>query len=75
MAKPLLTLKDVHVRRGMSVVLDGCSVDVDSGQTVVLTGANGAGKSTTIKLLTGRYTGIRVYGCTGVRVCVYARGC
>ncbi len=53
MAKPLLTLKDVHVRRGMSVVLDGCSVDVDSGQTVVLTGANGAGKSTLLEAAVG----------------------
>ena len=53
MAKPLLTLKDVHVRRGMSVVLDGCSVSVDSGQTVVLTGANGAGKSTLLEAAVG----------------------
>ena len=53
MAKPLLSLKDVHVRRGMSVVLDGCSVDVDSGQTVVLTGANGAGKSTLLEAAVG----------------------
>ena len=53
MAKPLLSLKDVHVRRGMSVVLDSCSVDVDSGQTVVLTGANGAGKSTLLEAAVG----------------------
>lgn len=53
MAKPLLSLQDVHVRRGMSVVLDGCSVDVDSGQTVVLTGANGAGKSTLLEAAVG----------------------
>ena len=53
MAKPLLSLQDVHVRRGMSVVLDGCSVSVDSGQTVVLTGANGAGKSTLLEAAVG----------------------
>ena len=53
MAKPLLSLKDVHVRRGMSVVLDSCSVDVDSGQTMVLTGANGAGKSTLLEAAVG----------------------
>ena len=53
MAKPLLSLQDVHVRRGMTVVLDGCSVDVDSGQTVVLTGANGAGKSTLLEAAVG----------------------
>ena len=43
MAKPLLSLEDVQVRRGMSTVLDRCSVEVSSGQTVVLTGANGPG--------------------------------
>ena len=53
MAKSLLSFQDVHVRRGMSVVLDGCSVDVDSGQTVVLTGANGAGKSTLLEAAVG----------------------
>lgn len=53
MAKPLLSLQDVHVRRGMGVVLNGCSVDVDSGQTVVLTGANGAGKSTLLEAAVG----------------------
>ena len=53
MAKPLLSLQDVHVRRGMSDVLDGCSVNVDSGQTVVLTGANGAGKSTLLEAAVG----------------------
>ncbi|MEE2974596.1 MAG: ATP-binding cassette domain-containing protein [Candidatus Thermoplasmatota archaeon] len=53
MAKPLLSFQDVHVRRGMSVVLDGCSVDVASGQTVVLTGANGAGKSTLLEAAVG----------------------
>ena len=46
MAKPLLSLEDVQVRRGMGIVLDRCSLTVASGQTVVLTGANGDGKST-----------------------------
>lgn len=53
MAKPLLSLQDVHVRRGMSVVLTGCSIDVVPGQTVVLTGANGSGKSTLLEAAVG----------------------
>ena len=53
MAKPLLCLEDVQVRRGMSTVLDRCSVEISSGQTVVLTGANGAGKSTLMEAAVG----------------------
>ena len=53
MAKALLNLVDVRIRRGMSTVLDGCSLSVESGQTVVLTGANGAGKSTLLEAAAG----------------------
>ena len=53
MAKTLLSLQDVHVRRGMNTVLQGCSLQVDSGQTVVLTGANGTGKSTLLEAAVG----------------------
>ena len=53
MAKTLLNLQDVHVRRGMNTVLEGCSLQVDSGQTVVLTGANGIGKSTLLEAAAG----------------------
>ena len=53
MAKPLLSLEGVQVRRGMGIVLDRCSLTVASGQTVVLTGANGAGKSTLLEAAVG----------------------
>ena len=53
MAKALLNLDGVQVRRGMRTVLDGCSLAVNSGQTVVLTGANGAGKSTLLETAVG----------------------
>ena len=53
MAKALLNLVDVQVRRGMNTVLDGCSVSVLGGQTVVLTGSNGAGKSTLLETAAG----------------------
>ena len=49
MAKALLNLVDVQIRRGMNTVLDGCSLSLESGQTVMLTGANGAGKSTLLE--------------------------
>lgn len=53
MAKALLSLVDVHVRRGMNTVLEGCTLTVEAGQTVVLTGANGAGKSTLLETAAG----------------------
>ena len=53
MAKALLSLVDVHVRRGMNTVLEGSTLTVEAGQTVVLTGANGAGKSTLLETAAG----------------------
>ena len=53
MAKALLNLVDVQIRRGMNTVLDGCSLSLESGQTVMLTGANGAGKSTLLEAAAG----------------------
>ena len=53
MAKALLNLVDVQVRRGMNTVLSECSLTVKSGQIVVLTGANGAGKSTLLEAAAG----------------------
>ena len=49
MAAPLLSLVDVEVRRGMSVVLTGFNLEVASKDVVVLHGKNGAGKSTVIE--------------------------
>ena len=53
MAKALLNLVDVQVRRGMNTVLDGCSLSVGGAQIVALTGANGAGKSTLLETAAG----------------------
>ena len=53
MAKALLNLVGVQVRRGMNTVLSECSLTVKSGQIVVLTGANGAGKSTLLEAAAG----------------------
>jgi branched-chain amino acid transport system ATP-binding protein len=49
----LLELDDVHVHYGSCEALKGVSVTVDEGEIVTLIGANGAGKSTTLKTISG----------------------
>ncbi|HEU5159633.1 MAG TPA: ABC transporter ATP-binding protein [Streptosporangiaceae bacterium] len=49
----LLEIKDIHVYYGKIAALKGVSVDVDQGEIVTLIGANGAGKSTTLKTISG----------------------
>ena len=49
----LLELDDVHVYYGKIAALRGISVEVDEGEIVTLIGANGAGKSTTLKTISG----------------------
>jgi branched-chain amino acid transport system ATP-binding protein len=49
----LLELTDVHVHYGKVEALKGVSLTVDEGEIVTLIGANGAGKSTTLKTISG----------------------
>ncbi|OYU88464.1 MAG: ABC transporter ATP-binding protein [Bradyrhizobiaceae bacterium PARB1] len=49
----LLEIKDLHVRYGEIVALQGISCKVEEGQVVTLLGANGAGKSTTLRAISG----------------------
>jgi branched-chain amino acid transport system ATP-binding protein len=49
----LLEIKDIHVHYGKIAALKGVSVDVEQGEIVTLIGANGAGKSTTLKTISG----------------------
>jgi branched-chain amino acid transport system ATP-binding protein len=49
----MLKLTDVHVYYGAVHALKGISLDVEEGEIVTLIGANGAGKSTTIKCISG----------------------
>ena len=49
----LLELEDVHVHYGKVEALKGISVTVEDGEIVTLIGANGAGKSTTLKTISG----------------------
>jgi branched-chain amino acid transport system ATP-binding protein len=49
----LLEVKDLNVYYGAIHALQGISFDVDEGEIVTLIGANGAGKSTTLKTVSG----------------------
>ena len=48
-----MTLKDVHASYGQIAALHGVSLEVAQGQIVTVLGANGAGKSTTIRTIAG----------------------
>lgn len=49
----MLTIKDINVYYGAIHALKCISVDVKEGQIVTLIGANGAGKSTTLRTISG----------------------
>ncbi|HEY4632912.1 MAG TPA: ABC transporter ATP-binding protein [Candidatus Limnocylindrales bacterium] len=49
----MLELQDVHTYYGNIHALKGITVSVDAGEIVSLIGANGAGKSTTLKTISG----------------------
>jgi branched-chain amino acid transport system ATP-binding protein len=48
-----LELHEVHVAYGLIKALKGISIRVDEGEIVTLIGANGAGKSTTVRTIAG----------------------
>jgi len=50
---PLLEIRNLVVRYGEIEALHGATVAVDEGQVVTLLGANGAGKSTTLRAISG----------------------
>jgi len=49
MAEALLSIEGVELRRGMGVVLSAFDLHLESGEIIMLHGANGAGKSTVIE--------------------------
>jgi branched-chain amino acid transport system ATP-binding protein len=49
----LLELRDVHTYYGNIHALKGISITIDQGEIVTLIGSNGAGKSTTLKTISG----------------------
>ena len=50
----MITVRDVTLRRGAKVVLQGASFTLNPGEKAGLVGRNGAGKSSLFALLTGR---------------------
>ena len=68
----LLDLENVHVHYGAIHALKGVTIAVEPGQIVTLVGANGAGKSTTLRAISGllrpsqgaiRFDGKSLAGC------------
>lgn len=49
----MLELKDVHTYYGNIHALKGISITIDEGEIVTLIGSNGAGKSTTLRTISG----------------------
>lgn len=49
----LLTLKDIYVHYNKIAALQGVSIEVGEGDFVTLIGSNGAGKSTTLRAISG----------------------
>jgi branched-chain amino acid transport system ATP-binding protein len=49
----LLDVQDIHAHYGSIEALKGVSLNVDDGEVVTLIGSNGAGKSTTLRSISG----------------------
>jgi ABC-type multidrug transport system ATPase subunit len=52
--EPILRLDGITVRYGTATALDGLDLELASGELLGLLGASGAGKSTTLRVLTGQ---------------------
>jgi branched-chain amino acid transport system ATP-binding protein len=53
MANPMLVVDDIHVYYGNIAAVKGLSITVEQGEIVTLLGSNGAGKSTTLRTVSG----------------------
>ena len=49
----MLELDDIHTYYGNIEALKGVSIEVEEGEMVTLIGSNGAGKSTTLRSISG----------------------
>jgi branched-chain amino acid transport system ATP-binding protein len=49
----LLEVDDIHTYYGNIAALKGISIEVEEGEIVTLIGSNGAGKSTTLRSISG----------------------
>lgn len=63
MSEPVLSVRDLKVAYGAIQAVKGISFDVSEGEIVTLIGANGAGKSSTLRAISGvaPYTGQIIY--------------
>jgi ATP-binding cassette subfamily F protein 3 len=52
----IVTLQDIHKAFGPEVVLDQLSLQLHAGEKVGMVGANGSGKTTILRLITGEVT-------------------
>jgi ATP-binding cassette subfamily F protein 3 len=52
----IVTLQDIHVAFGPEIVLDHLDLQLHPGEKVGMVGANGSGKTTILKLITGQVT-------------------
>ena len=53
MSEPILSIQNLQVNYGRSEAVKGISFDVPEGEIVTLIGANGAGKSSTLRSISG----------------------
>ncbi len=51
--EPVVTVRDLRLRRGVRDVLAGVSLDVARGEVVALMGLSGAGKTTVLRVVAG----------------------
>ncbi len=48
-----IRLRDIHLRYGTTPILDGVSLDIASGEFIVVVGASGSGKTSLLRLAAG----------------------
>jgi branched-chain amino acid transport system ATP-binding protein len=74
----ILEVENLHLFYGDAQALDGVSLSVDDGELVAIIGANGAGKSSLIRTVTGierlragriRFRGVDITGLPSHRIC------
>jgi branched-chain amino acid transport system ATP-binding protein len=52
-SQPLLSVRDLRVRYGPALALDGVSIEISAGRALAVLGPNGAGKSTLARAVSG----------------------